>query len=103
MKIDKWIHRIDEFGAWALLFLVLSFVMTGFGMTKHIMDPVLANYIHTRLLPLPLFFLFIVHLIRPVQKQFKNWNVFKKETTVSIYVYLLALIFMAAFAFLFLR
>ena len=53
----KWINRIDNFGVWILLFLILLFIITGYGATKNIMDPVLAKYIHTQLLPIP-FFLF---------------------------------------------
>ena len=85
----KWINRIDNFGVWILLFLVLLFVITGYGMTKNIMDPVLAKYIHARLLPIPFFVFLLIHVLKAVYKQFKSWNIFKSERVLNAYVYLL--------------
>ncbi len=99
----KWINRIDNFGVWILFFLVLLFIFTGYGVTRHIMDPVLAKYIHSQLLPVPLFFFFLVHVIKSVHKQFKNWRVFKNERVLDLYVYLLAFFVMGLFFWLYFR
>ena len=88
----KFLVKIDKFGMWILLFLVLSFVITGYGMTKHIMDPVAAKYIHTQLLPLPLLIFFCIHVIKAIRNQFKKWNIFGKERQLDIYTYALTLI-----------
>ena len=72
--------------------LVLAFVLTGYGMTKHIMDPVLAKYIHTQLLPLPLLIFFCIHIIKAVRNQFKKWNVFSNEWVLDLYAYGLVLV-----------
>jgi hypothetical protein len=85
----KFLHRIDRFGMWILMALVLSFVLTGYGMTKHIMDPVLAKYIHTQLLPLPLLIFFCIHVVKAVRNQFKKWNVFNNDRLLDIYAYAL--------------
>ena len=100
---SKWIDRIDSFGVWVLLPLVLLFVFTGFGMTKHIMDPVLAKYIHGHLLPLPLFIFFLIHILKPVRNQFKNWKIFKNEKILDIYIYTLALLISVIFLWLYFR
>ena len=100
---SKWIDRIDNFGVWILLFLVLLFVLTGYGMTKHIMDPVLAKYIHGQILPVPLFVLFLIHILKPVRAQFKRWNIFKNERILDLYVYLLAFITLGLFFWLYYR
>ena len=100
---NKWLERVDHLGVWILLFLVLLFILTGYGMTKHIMDPVLAKYIHSQLLPLPLFFFLWVHILKPVYKQFKNWRIFKSERTLTAYVYLLTFAVTGLFAWLYFR
>ena len=88
----KFLTKIDKFGVWVLMVLVLAFVLTGFGMTKHIMDPVLAKYIHTQLLPLPLLIFFCIHVIKAVRNQFKKWNIFNEERVLDVYTYALVLI-----------
>ena len=100
---EKWTNRIDHFGVWILLFLVLLFIMTGYGMTKNIMDPVLAKYIHTQLLPVPFFVFFMVHVLKPVYRQFKNWGLFKSERVLNSYVYLLGFIITGLFIWLYFR
>ncbi|MEI7998513.1 MAG: hypothetical protein WCH62_03295 [Candidatus Omnitrophota bacterium] len=100
---SKWIDRIDNIGVWVLLLLVLLFIFTGYGMTKHIMDPVLAKYIHGQILPIPLFILFVIHVLKPIHNQFKKWNIFKSEHTLDFYVYLLVFIFIGLFIWLYYR
>jgi hypothetical protein len=99
----RWIKRIDDFGAWALLVVVPLFVLSGWGMTKTLIDPALARFIHTRMLPVPLFFFFLVHILRPVRERFKAWNIFKNDAALDAYVYILALIMMGLFLWLFIQ
>ena len=99
----KWVNRIDHFGVWILLLLILPYVFTGYGMTRHIMDPVLAKYIHGQILPIPLFILLLIHVLKPVYQQFKNWNIFKSEKIIDIYVYILAFVFLMIFLWLYFR
>ena len=88
----KFLHWIDKIGMWILMFLVLSFVLTGYGMTKHIMDPVLAKFIHTQLLPIPLLIFFCIHVVKAVRNQFKKWQIFKDDRILDIYAYAITLI-----------
>ena len=88
----KFLTRIDQFGMWVLMVLVLSFVLTGYGMTKHIMDPVLAKYIHTHLLPLPLLIFFCIHVVKAVRNQFKKWKIFNDDRILDLYAYALVFI-----------
>lgn len=99
----KFLNQIDKFGMWILLALVLSFVLTGYGMTKHIMDPVLAKYIHTRLLPLPLLIFFCIHVVKAVRNQFKKWNLFNNERLLDIYAYTLVFLVTIILIWLFFR
>ena len=88
----KLLVGIDKIGMWILMALILSFVLTGYGMTKHIMDPVLAKYIHTQLLPLPLLIFFCIHVVKGVRNQFKKWKLFNDERILDIYAYTLTFI-----------
>ena len=100
---SKWINRIDNVGVWILLLLILLFILTGYGMTRHIMDPLLAKYIHSQLLPLPLLILFLIHILKPIYQQFKTWNIFKSERVLSFYVYFLAFLVSGLFIWLYLH
>ncbi len=99
----KWINRIDNFSVWILLFLILLFIITGYGTTKNIMDPVLAKYIHTQLLPIPFFVFFLIHVLKSVYRQFKSWGLFKSERVLNGYVYLLGVIVAGLFIWLYFR
>ena len=88
----KLLVGIDKIGMWILMALILLFVLTGYGMTKHIMDPVLAKYIHTQLLPLPLLIFFCIHVVKGVRNQFKKWKLFNDERILDIYAYTLTFI-----------
>jgi len=89
---DKFLKKIDSFGVWILMGLILSFVLTGYGMTKHLFDPVWAKYIHTQILPIPLLIFFCIHVIKAVRNQFKKWNIFNEERVLDVYTYALVLI-----------
>ena len=103
MDIRKWINRVDQFGVWVLLFLVLLFVMTGYGMTKHLMDPVSAKYIHTQLLPVPLLVFFCLHVVKAIRNQFKRWKIFKSAAVLDGYVYAITLIVLLLLLWLYFR
>lgn len=99
----KWIAKIDAVGAWILFFLILLFIVTGYGMTKQIMDPALAKYIHSQLLPVPLFIFFMIHAIKSLYKKLKDWCLFKSELWLNIYLYSLAFMVTGLFIWLHFR
>jgi hypothetical protein len=99
----KFLNQIDKFGMWILMALVVSFVFTGYGMTKHIMDPVMAKYIHTQLLPLPLLIFFCIHVVKAVRNQFKKWKLFNDDRVLDIYAYGLVLVVTVILIWLFFR
>ncbi len=92
MFAGKILNKIDKFGVWVLMSIVLAFVLTGYGMTKHLMDPVAAKYIHTQILPVPLLIFFCIHTLKAVRNQFKKWNIFKSEFAVDAYSYAITLV-----------
>ena len=100
---SKWIDRIDNWGAWILLLLILLYVFTGYGMTKNIIDPVLSRYIHVQLLPIPLLIFFLIHVLKAVHRQFRNWHIFKNQLLLDVYVYILGGIITGLFLWLYFR
>ena len=100
---EKFLNKADKCGVWVLLALILAFFFTGFGMTKHIMDPVLAKYIHSQLLPLPLLIFLCIHVIKPVRNQFKKWNIFNDERILDFYAYALVLVVTVILIWLYVR
>jgi len=72
--INFWrlVVKIDRYTQWVLLVLVLVFIITGYGMTKQIIDPVLATRWHINILPIPLFIFLGLHIL-PCLKRFINF------------------------------
>ena len=83
----KFLVQIDKIGIWILMALVLCFVFTGYAMTKQIMDPVVARFIHTQILPIPLFIFFFIHVVKAVRNRFKKWRLFKDDNILDLYAY----------------
>ncbi len=100
---EKWIRRLDSIGVWTMLFLMLAFFFTGLAMTKQIIDPATANYIHTHVLPVPMLLFFFIHILKPVHRQFTKWGIFKSERAVDGYVYALAVILITLILILYFR
>jgi hypothetical protein len=60
-----------------LFVVIILYIITGFGMTRQIIDPVFARYLHTSILPYPLFIFFGLHMIICVRNLFRRF--FKKD------------------------
>ncbi|MBF0511691.1 MAG: hypothetical protein HQL13_05100 [Candidatus Omnitrophica bacterium] len=101
--MSKIIDLIDKYTTWILMVLVIIFVITGFGKTKHLMDPVLAAYIHTQILPIPFLILFCIHMLKVVRNQFWKWNLFDNKTICEAFAYLLTLVVTSALIWVYLR
>ncbi|MFZ5802052.1 MAG: hypothetical protein ACOY3K_02920 [Candidatus Omnitrophota bacterium] len=85
----KWVKETDRVGQWVLLFILLLYVLSGYGMTKRILDPDLARWLHFRFLPIPLFLCFLIHTLIPVNSQFRKWRLFESERATDLFTYLL--------------
>jgi succinate dehydrogenase/fumarate reductase cytochrome b subunit len=87
LKILFKLHRIS---GWVLLFLVFLFFLSGYGMTKQIINPVLAAKIHNYFLPIPFLIFLFLHCLFP-------FKILIKKISLKL---LLAILF-AAFLLLF--
>jgi cytochrome b subunit of formate dehydrogenase len=91
----NFLTAIDRFGRWILAVLMLLFILTGFGITKNIMDPQLAKKLHQNILPLFFYVLFLVHVVIPLRAKFVQWNLSKNENVSASYAYAIGAILLA--------
>lgn len=101
MSKEQLFVKINRFSAWCLLVLVFLFIVSGYGITKQIIDPVLAKYLHEELLPIPLFLFFLLHVGISIRYAFIRWKLFKNRKTGDIYVLVTSLIILVFFLWLF--
>ena len=99
--MEKFLIKLNRFSAWVLLVLIILFIVSGYGMTKQIINPVSARYLHDKVLPIPLFVFFLLHVGMGVRYAFLRWNLFKSEKTVDIYILMIGLVVLTFFLWLF--
>jgi uncharacterized membrane protein len=90
----KILAAIDRHSRWILLVIMLLFIITGFGITKNIMDQRLAKQLHENVLPVPFYVLLLLHVFYPLPANLVRWKAFKSETVAAVYAYILAAIFL---------
>lgn len=81
--------KIDRFFAWILFLAMISYFISGYGMTKGIIDYSLALKIHNEILPLVIIISFIIHgsyATRLALIRWKVWNVLTKIIWVIIFL-----------------
>ncbi len=89
--------KIDRVAAWGLLFVMFTYFISGFGMTKGIIDPSIATNLHNNLLPILGLIFFTIHSFYAIRLSFmrwKIWNIFSK-----IFLILFYLIFVLGFLY----
>jgi hypothetical protein len=101
--MSKIFATIDRHSRWILLVIMLFFILTGFGITKNIMDQRLAKQLHENILPIPFYVLLLLHVFYPLPSNLVRWKAFKSETVAAAYVYFLAAIFLGLFLWLHFR
>ncbi len=100
--LDRFLIKLNRFSGWALLVLMILYIISGYGITKQIMDPVLAKYLHERLLAIPLFVFFVLHVAISVSFSLIRWRVFKNLKQAYVYTSILGLILLVLFLWLYL-
>ncbi len=77
--MGKILITLNRISAWILFVVIILYIVTGFGMTRQIIDPVFARYLHISVLPWPLFIFLGLHIIicfrnlyRRLKSRFKN-------------------------------
>jgi len=93
--------KLNRISAWILLVFVFLFIISGYGMTKQIIDPVLAAKIHNTLIPIPFFVVFIFHISLCIRLALRRNRIFKSEISSDIFVIILGIILFLFFLWLF--
>jgi len=103
MDYNKFLIKLNRFSAWVLLVLIILFIISGYGMTKQIIDPVFATYLHDNILPIPLFIFFLLHVGISIRYALQRWKLFKEKKTTDVYILIISLILLVFFLWLFFR
>lgn len=74
-KLNYYLVKIDRIAAWVLLVSILVYFVSGFGMTKGIIDVGLATKLHNNILPLVAITAFTVHTFYAIRLTFKRWKI----------------------------
>ena len=101
--MEKFLIKLNRFSAWVLLVLIILFIISGYGMTKQIIDPVFATYLHDNIFPIPLFIFFLLHVGISIRYALWRWKLFKEKKTADVYILIISLILLVFFLWLFFR
>jgi len=70
--------RLDRFAAWILLLVMLAYAITGYGMTKGIIDQQLARSLHLGWLGAIGLIAFVIHTHHAISLAFKRWRIWSR-------------------------
>jgi len=101
MSKEQLFVKLNRFSAWVLLVLIVIFIISGYGMTKGIINPVFSKYLHEVLLPIPLFVFFVFHVGMGIRYAFLRWNLFNDKKVLDIYIFIITLSFLVLFLWLY--
>jgi hypothetical protein len=97
MRTEVLLTRVSRFTAWTALTVIALFVVSGYGMTKRIIDPDVGKILHQRILPIPLFVAVLVHGGVCARRSLYRWHVFANRAAVNLYVTLVCAVLLALF------
>jgi hypothetical protein len=99
--MDRFLIKLSRFSAWVLLVLVILYIISGYGITKGIIDPVFSKYLHDKLLAIPFFIFFVLHVGIATRYALMRWGIFKTAKSANIYIIISSLILLIFFLWLF--
>ncbi|MFZ5559305.1 MAG: hypothetical protein ACOZAL_00705 [Patescibacteria group bacterium] len=99
--MDRFLIKLERFSAWVLLVLMILYVISGYGVTKGIIDPIFSKYLHDKLLAIPFFIFFILHVGIASRYALIRWRVFKTIKSANIYTIIFGLVFLTLFLYLY--
>jgi len=86
------IVKTDRFFAWILFISMLLFFISGYGMTRGIINGELAVNIHNKILPPIVIIAFVIHTWYAIHLAFKRWRIWSWFTKVLLALFFLAFI-----------
>jgi predicted heme/steroid binding protein len=93
-KLFKIFIKLDRIAAWLLLIIMILFAISGYGMTKGLIDPVLAQNLHLNWLTGIGLIAFVIHSSWAIHLAFKRWRIWNKFSQAGlISFYLITILF----------
>lgn len=93
---------VNRWSGYLLFICVLLYFVTGYGMTKQIIDRSTAKLLHERWLPAPVFVLFTLHSLINIKLILLRKGI-RDRVWWNIYLLTLGLILLSAFFYIYLR
>lgn len=84
--------KADRYAAWILLIVILLYVLTGYGMTKGIIDRGLATSLHLNWLGAIGLVAFVIHTFWAIRLSFCRWKIWNVLTKIILIIFYLLLI-----------
>jgi predicted heme/steroid binding protein len=84
--------KINRLAAWTLLITIFLYFISGYGMTKGVIDRELATSLHHNVLPFITMFAFVIHAFLGIRMAFMRWRIWSQMTKIG-----LSLIFLLSF------
>ena len=89
---QKFLIKLNRLSAWALLFCMLAYGISGYGMTKGIIDYNLASKLHLYILGPITLLAFVVHTAWAIHLALIRWGIWNKITKVLLFIVYLIII-----------
>jgi predicted heme/steroid binding protein len=89
--------KIDRIAAWVLLIGMTLYFITGYGMTKGIIDSAFATYLHADILPLIVGVAFLVHAGFATRLALIRWKIWRSPVAKIVWSTFLILFFFSTF------
>ncbi len=99
--MDKFLIKLSRFSAWVLLVLIILYIISGYGITKGIIDPIFSKYLHDKILAIPFFIFFVLHVGITTRYALLRWRIFKTKKVADIYIVIFIVILLSLFLWLF--
>jgi predicted heme/steroid binding protein len=92
--ISKYSIKIDRVAAWILFFAIIVYAITGYGMTKGIIDQQFSRSLHLGWLGIIGLITFVIHTKFAISMAFRRWGIWNFVAKISLAgFYLLLIIF----------
>jgi len=93
----KYLIKIDHFFAWVLFGGMLLYFISGYGITKGIIDPAFAAKLHLNILTYIILIAFIIHPIFAIHLALKRWCIWNISTKLLLFTFFA--VFLGAFIY----
>ena len=100
MNFNYFLIKLDRLSGRALLVLMILYFISGYGMTKEIINPVTAKYLHEVLMPIPIFIFFTIHIAVNIRLAFIRWRLASRQW-INFYIIFLTGLFLIFFLWLY--